>query len=89
MKTILRKKTSENKQFIYFNEYNYWGFIGFKNGFKNRWFTSFIPFSDGLSAWHFLGFRFTKSPMSVSKVRSEINGWYTSDRILVEKLRTL
>lgn len=39
------------------------GFIGYRRfGFKNKWFTSFKPFAPPITgAWHFLGFRFTKS----------------------------
>jgi hypothetical protein len=91
MKSILifRKKVAESDHHLFYNEYQFWGFIGFKNGFKNSWFTSFIPFTNGHAAWHFLGFRFTKSPMYVSKVNSEINGWYNPDKVLIQKLRKL
>ena len=85
--TICRVKSWENDYNIGFDEYNFHGFIGHKKGFPKRFFSSFIPFSHGKAAWHFLGFRFTKSNVYVSKTRQEINGWYTDDKALVEKLR--
>lgn len=39
---------------------NFWGFIGFRRGFINKWWDGLIPFKGGKGAWHFLGFRFTK-----------------------------
>lgn len=40
---------------IYFD-----GFIGFHNGFINRWFDGIKPFKGGKAAWHFLGLRFRR-----------------------------
>jgi hypothetical protein len=85
--TIFRVKSWENKYHIGFDEYHFLGFIGHKKGFTNRFFSSIIPFSNGKGAWHIFGFRFTKSPIYVSKNQQEINGWYTDDKKLVEKLR--
>lgn len=87
--TISRVKTWEDESHIGFNEYTFWGFMGHKKGFTNKWFQCFIPFSDGRVAWHFLGFRFTKSPSYVDKRYQQIGGWWTSDKALVEKLRNL
>ena len=86
-RTICRLKTWENQYTIGFNEYQFWGFIGHKKGFTNRLLSTIIPFSSNKGAWHILGFRFTKSPIYVSKINQEINGWYTTDKKLVEKLR--
>ena len=86
-KTICRVKSWENDHSIGFDEYQFWGFIGHKKVFTNKFFTSIIPFSNGKAAWHILGFRFTKSMIYVSKDHQEINGWYTKDKELVEKLR--
>ena len=45
-----------------YKEYVFHGFIGFRRGFVNKWFTSLVPFAPPvLGAWHFLGFRFTQS----------------------------
>lgn len=85
--TICRVKISENNYNVYFNEYTFWGFVGNKKGFTKRFFSSIIPFSSNKGAWHFFGFRFTKQLIYVSKTRQEINGWYTHDKALVEKLR--
>lgn len=89
MKTLFRVKTWQNERHIGFNAYTFWGFIGHKKGFANKWFTSLIPFSSGKAAWHFLGFRFTKDYGYVSLERNEINGWHTTDYALVDKLRNL
>lgn len=89
MKTILRKKTHQTENFIYFNEYNFFGFIGRKKGFINKWWDGLIPFAKNKAAWHFLGFRFTKTPKYVSTHRNEVNGWYTTDSDLINKLRNL
>jgi len=45
---------------IYFN-----GFIGGHSGFINKWWDGMKPFSNRKSAWHILGFRFTKRPFGV------------------------
>lgn len=87
--TIFRKRFFENDYRIYYYEYTFWGFIGHKKGFTNKWFDTLVPFSKGKAAWHFFGFRFTKSDYFVDKKYQEINGWYTSDKALVEKLRKL
>lgn len=89
MKTILRKKIAESEEHIAYNEYNFFGFVAHKKGFLNPWFTSLIPFANGRAAWHFFGFRFTKSQCYVHKYRNEINGWYTTDNFLIKKLRSL
>ena len=88
-RTFLRVKTWENEYALGFNEYIFWGFIGHKTGFKNKWFSNLIPFSNGRLAWHFLGFRFTKSPSYVDKRYQQIGGWWTNDKALVDKLRNL
>lgn len=88
-RTFLRVKTWENEYALGFNEYTFWGFIGNKKGFTNKWFNSLIPFSKGLVAWHILGFRFTKSPSYVDKRYQQIGGWWTNDKALVTKLRNL
>jgi hypothetical protein len=87
--TILRLKTWEDNYRIGFNEYTFWGFIGHKKGFTDKWFSTIVPFSNEKAAWHFLGFRFTKTPSFVHKQYNEINGWYTNDKSLVNKLRNL
>lgn len=89
MITFFRKKTQENEHFIFYHEYNFFGFIGNRNGFTQKWFSSLIPFRDGRVAWHFFGFRLTKHLSYVSKHRPEIGGWYTKDHNLVKKLREL
>jgi hypothetical protein len=45
---------------IYFN-----GFIGGHSGFINKWWDGFKPFRGRSTAWHILGFRFTKRPFGV------------------------
>lgn len=87
MKTFLRIKTWENQFTIGYNEYVFVGWIGNKKGFTHRFFNTLIPFAGDKMAWHFLGFRFLKCPMYVSKNRYEINGWYTEDKKLVDRLR--
>jgi hypothetical protein len=86
---ILRHKTWQNSYSIGFYEIHFWGFIGHKKGFQKRFFTSLIPFNDKKAAWHFFGFRFTKTECNVSKERNEINGWYNQDTQLIKKLRAL
>jgi hypothetical protein len=86
---IFRKKTSETEHIICYNEYHFWGFIAHKKAFTHRWFNGIIPFADNLAAWHFFGFRFTKTHGYVSKHRDEISGWHTYDKVLIKKLRSL
>ena len=87
MKTLFRFKTWENPYNIGFNQIDFYGFIAHKKGFTQPWFSSLMPFANNKIAWHFFGFRFTKTPMHVSKERWEINGWYTENKQLINKLR--
>lgn len=54
---VWRKKIADRV----YQEVTFHGFIGYRRGFRNKWFTTLVPFAHGFRAWHFLGFRFTKT----------------------------